>query len=132
MDYRNRSLKDKNVVLFGHNSASGTMFGSLKEALKADFFDKKENRIIEIIDVDNNVQHYEIFSIYSITKEEYYITTDFATNEEYMEFLDTIKVRSIKRFESDLSNTDTILTLSTCNGVSGTSRRLVVHAKLIN
>lgn len=130
MDYRNLSLKDMNVVLFGHNSTDGSMFGSLKEILRDHFFDEEENRIIEIIDVENNVYRYEIFSFYSITSEEYYITTQFASVEEYSDFLNTIQNRSIKKFDSELLLTDHILTLSTCNGVGGTNKRLVVHARL--
>lgn len=130
MDYRNHSLKDKNVILFGHNSTDGSMFGSLRDALNDNFFENQENRIIEIIDLDNNTLHYEIFSVYTIIKEEYYITTNFNNNSEYLKFLETIKSRSFKDFNSDLSEVDSILTLSTCDGVGGTNRRLVIHAKL--
>lgn len=130
MDYRNLSLEDQNVVLFGHNSTDGSMFGSLKDALKDNYFNQEENRIIELIDIDNTIRYYEIFSIYTILKEEYYITTEFNSDIEYKNFLETIKNRSIRYFDSDLTNTNNILTLSTCNGVGGTSNRLVIHAKL--
>ena len=130
MDYRNQSWEDKNVVLFGHNSTDGSMFGSLRDTLEDNFFDNEENRIIEIIDVNNNIYYYEIFSVYTIIKEEYYITTNFDSNIEYMEFLNTIKKRSIRDFNINLSENDKILTLSTCNGVGGTNKRLVIHARL--
>lgn len=132
MDYRNNTLKDRNVVIYGHNSVSGTMFGSLKQALKKEFFDTKGNEIIEIIDLNNNIYHYEIFSIYTITKEEYYITTDFESDDKYLEFLNTIKKRSIIKFDTELTALDRILTLSTCNGAAGTSTRLAIHAKLVD
>ena len=74
MDYRNRSsFQDRNVVLFGHSMLDKTMFGSLNDVWKKDFFNTKENGIIKIIDANNNPSTYEIFSYYTIDKEEYYI-----------------------------------------------------------
>lgn len=132
MDYRSSSLGARNVVLYGHNGISGAMFGSLKDVLKNNYFDKEENRIIKVLDVDNNIRNYEIFSVYTINKESYYITTSFDDDQEYEKFLNTIKDRSIVRFDSDLSDVENVLTLSTCHGAAGTSRRLVIHAKLKN
>lgn len=131
MDYRNQSFQDKNVVIFGHNVSPGeAMFGSLKDVLNNHFFDQEENRMIEIMDLNNHSYFYEIFSVYTISVEEYYITTNFNNNEEYIEFLNTIKERSIRDFDIDLSTSDHILTLSTCDGYSSTNKRLVVHARL--
>ena len=131
MDYRNDYPNDKNTILYGHNITDGSMFGSLREALKSGFFDDSDNRIIEIIDIKNNVYHYEIFSIYTIVKEEYYLTTGFENDDAYLEFLNTLKSRSNIDFGISLDETDNILTLSTCDGVGATNNRLVIHAKLI-
>ena len=61
MDYRNISFDDKNVVIFGHNAANGTMFGLLNKIFQKDYFTNNE-RIIEITDINNNILKYEIFS----------------------------------------------------------------------
>ena len=103
MDYRNKSFNDKNVVIFGHAMTDGSMFGSLKDVFKKGFFDNKENNYIKVIDTDNQKFTYQIFSYYIIEKEEYYITTS---------------------FDNDSS-------LSTCSGTGNTTKRKVVHAKLI-
>ncbi|MCH5167783.1 MAG: class B sortase [Erysipelotrichales bacterium] len=131
MDYRNNTMRDKNIVIFGHNSTNGSMFGSLKDVLKDNFFENEKNKTIEIIDLNNNVYHYEIFSVYVTVKEEYYITTDFETNNDFLEFLRNASRRSIIKFNTNLSESDRILTLSTCNGVAGTNKRLAIHARLI-
>lgn len=130
MDYRNKSFDDNNVVIFGHNAANGTMFGLLNKVFQKDYFVNNE-KIIEIIDVNNNVLKYEIFSYYNIPKEEYYITTSFANDEEYIKFLDVIKKRSKQDFNTSIDKNDKILTLSTCNGYTGSNNRTVVHAKLL-
>ncbi len=130
MDYRNKSFDDNNVVIFGHNAANGTMFGLLNKVFQKDYFVNNE-KIIEIIDVNNNVLKYEIFSYYNIPKEEYYITTSFANDEEFIKFLDVIKKRSKRNFHVSLDKDDKILTLSTCNGHVGSNNRTVIHAKLL-
>lgn len=132
MDHRNRSsFEDKNVVLFGHAMLNKTMFGSLNDVWKKDFFDDKENAIIKIVDANNNISEYEIFSYYTIEKEEYYITTNFKSDDEFETFLNTIKSRSVKNFNINLTKDDRILTLSTCSGTGGTNRRKVIHARRI-
>ena len=131
MDYRNESLEDCNVVIFGHNGPANYMFGSLKNALKGEFFGNAGNDIIEIIDTENNSHYYEVFSVYETYKEEYYITTSFESNEKYQEFLNIIKARSVIKFDVDLSNTESIVTLSTCVGFGDTEKRLVVHARTL-
>ena len=127
LDYRNNFLEDENTIIYGHNSKN--MFGSLNNIYKKDFFNNNSDKI-EIIDVENNKYIYKIFSYYTINEEEYYITPSF-NEEEYTKFLDTIKKRSLKNFNVSLSNTDKIITLSTCKGNVGTNKRTVIHAKLI-
>lgn len=127
MDYRNTSFDDKNVVLFGHAMTDDTMFGSLKDVFKDNFFKKKENNYIKVYNKDNEVLTYQIFSYYIIEKEEYYITTNFSNDDEFSKFIDTIRKRSYKKFDIDVNVNDNILTLSTCSGTGGTSKRKVIH-----
>lgn len=132
MDYRNRSsFQDRNVVLFGHSMLNKTMFGSLNDVWKKDFFDDENNSLIKIIDANNNSITYQIFSFYTIDKEEYYIKTDFTTDADFINFLEVIKKRSIKDFKINLTKNDKILTLSTCAGTGGTDKRKVIHARKI-
>ena len=131
MDYRNKSFDDKNVVLFGHSMLDKTIFGSLSDVFKKDFFNTKENNYIQIINTDNEILTYQIFSYYIIEKEEYYITTSFNSDSEFKKFIDTIKKRSYKNFKIDVTTSDKILTLSTCSGTGETSKREVIHAKRV-
>lgn len=131
MDYRNISFDDRNVVLFGHSMKDGTMFGSLSDLFKDGYFDKKENNYIQIINQNNELLTYQIFSYYVTEKEELYITTSFNNDNEFYKFIDTITRRTYKKFDVDVGINDKILTLSTCAGSSGTTKRRVVHAKRI-
>lgn len=131
MDYRNTSFNDRNVVLFGHSMLDDTMFGSLQDIFKNDFFDNKENNYIQIYNKDNELLTYQVFSYYIIEKEEYYITTSFKSDSDFNTFIDTITRRSYKKFDVEVTTNDNILTLSTCSGTGGTSKRKVVHAKRV-
>ena len=132
MDYRNTSFDDRNVVLFGHAMIDNSMFGTLKDIHDINFFNTKENNYIQIINRQNEVFIYQIFSYYLIEKEEYYITTSFNNDTEFQTFLNTISSRSYRYFNVEVNINDKILTLSTCVGTGNTSERNVIHAKRIN
>ena len=128
LDYRNNNdLNNKNTILYAHSRLDKTMFGSLSKVLKSSWYNNKDNHIIRLsTDTENTL--WQIFSVYKIPEESYYITTNFNNNVEYNKFLNTIKQRSIHNFNTNLDTNDKILTLSTCYS---DTERTVVHAKLI-
>ena len=130
MDYRN-SIEHlgRNTIIYGHNLANQKMFGTLRYALNSSWYTKSSNQIITFNTLYTNMK-WQIFSIYKVPVTNDYLTTDFRNNDEYLEFLNMIKSRSIYDFKQELTIDDKILTLSTCS--NGHDQRLVVHAKLIN
>lgn len=132
MDYRNTSLEDDNVVLFGHHTPNNTMFGSLSDVFKTGFFEKENADILYLFDTNHQLYKYQIFSYYTIEMEEYYITTSFDSKNDFQKFLTTIKNRSFGNRNVQVSSKDKILTLSTCAGPHGTTKRRVIHAKRID
>lgn len=130
MDYRNKlDGTDKNIIIYGHNTKDGSMFGTLRNVITNDWYSNKDNYIIEI-PLENGINKYQVFSTYSIPVEDYYITTDFEDDKEFQEFVKTLKKRSIYDYKVLVDETDSILTLSTCTG-NGT-KRMILHAKKIN
>ena len=117
---------DKNIVIYGHNRRDGSMFGSLKKVLENKWCENLDNRSIILVTEKGNIK-YEVFSVYKIKNENYYITTKFNSNDEFKEFIYTLKERSIYNFETDVEKTDKILTLSTC--ADNNQYRVVLHAK---
>lgn len=124
VDYRNRlDSTDKNLIIYGHNRKDGSMFGSLKNILSKSWYTNEKNRkIVFITETEECI--YEVFSIYKIKKEDYYIQTQFS---DYYSFLNKIKERSIYDFEINLDENSQILTLSTCD--NNNEYRTVLHAK---
>ena len=128
-DYKNKvDGTDKNLVIYGHNMRDNSMFGSLKWVINEDWYNNEDNKYITLI-TENETQVYEVFSVYQIEKEDYYIQTNFNTEKEFSTFLETIKKRSKKDFNVDVNKEDTVLTLSTC--ANNNKYRVVLHAKKI-
>ena len=126
LDYRNNEKKNKNTIIYGHGRINGTMFGSLKDTLKSSWQNNKDNYIIKIsTEKENSI--WQIFSVYKIATTSDYLQTTFSDNE-FESFISLIKGRSSYNFETNVTNEDKVLTLSTCYNDND---KMVVHAKLI-
>ena len=128
MDYRNNPTNlDKNTIIYGHNIKQGIMFGTLKYALNSSWYRKESNQIITFNTPTKNMK-LRIFSIYKIPATEDYLKTEFANDDEYMNFVNMLKSRSLYDFNVKIDASSKLVTLSTC--FSHTTRH-VVHAVLI-
>lgn len=122
-DYRNKfDGTDKNIIIYGHNMKNGSMFASLKDVIKEEWYNNENNKYIALITENENCK-YQVFSVYQTETEEYYLQTNISNFEEFVE---KIKGRSKKNFNVDIKETDSILTLSTC--ADNTKYRVVLHA----
>ena len=128
LDYRNnKDFTSKNNIIYAHSRLDKTMIGSLSKVLKQSWYKNKSNHIIRLsTPIEDSL--WQIFSVYVIKEETYYITTSWPSDTEYLDFLNTIKERSKYNFNTELNTNDKILTLSTCYS---DTERTVVHAKLI-
>ena len=130
MDYRNSTSDNlsKNTIIYGHNMYySGVMFGTLHKAYQKSWYTKASNQTITFNTLYSNM-NFKIFSIYKIPKTSDYLITDFDNDEDFMNYVNMVKGRSITNFGVDVDKDDYILTLSTC---TGNNDRLVIHAKLV-
>ena len=129
MNYLNNGFNDMNTVLFGHHMRNGTMFAQLKKYKEKEFFYENKDIDVEL----NNNEHlkYKVFSVYITNGKNNYIKTKFDNKNEYKEFLETIKNRSMYESDIELDEDDKIITLSTCS-YEFNDARMVVHGKLLN
>jgi sortase B len=129
MDYRNNPDElNENTIIYGHNLANQTMFGTLRYALNSYWYKKSANQIITFNTPNENMK-FQIFSIYTIPTTNDYLDITFPTTDAYQAYIDLVKGRSIYDFNIEVTTDDKILTLSTC--ANGNDKRLVIHAKLI-
>ena len=115
-------------MIFGHNMRDESMFGKLKYLKTREYQEKlRENPYIYIY-TPEYVYQYEAFG--------YYVTTvgsdaysEVTNEEEYDEFLEYIRKNSYYSFPEDVdfSTYNSLLTLSTCSGSSGSGKRFVLH-----
>ena len=105
---------------------NGTMFANLKDSFNKEWANNEDNKRIVLI-TESGTWFYEVFSVYDIEVEDYYITTSFSSSQ-FEKFIKTMKSRSAYDFGTEVSGNDNILTLSTC---STENRRVVMQAKRV-
>ena len=129
LDYRNSMDNlSKNTILYAHGLVNNTMFGSMRKVIKSSWYNNKNNHIIKVSTPYNN-ELWQVFSTYTIEPESYYITTNFLSDDEFLNFISVIKSRSVYDYNIDVGASDKILTLSSCYD---NTKRMVLHAKLIS
>ena len=80
---------DKNLIIYGHNRRDGSMFGTLKNILSKEWYEDKDNRNITLNTNIGDI-NYEVFSVYQIEEEDYYLKTAFE-NESFITFVNNLK-----------------------------------------
>lgn len=128
IDYRNdMNNLDQNTIIYGHNTIGTSMFATLRYVLNDSWNSNPEN-----LDITFNIPSKQIkariFSIYVVDTTNDYLYINF-TDDDYTNFINLIKGRSIKDFGVDYTINDKMITLSTCSNRG--DKRLVVHAKIM-
>jgi len=129
MDYRNKKdLNNQNTIIYAHARKDKSMFGTLKNTIKKEWYTSLDNHIVTII-TNSNIIHYQVFSTYTTLNESFYIKTKFDSSLEFYNFLKTIQKRSVYNYNVKLNKNDRILTLSSCYT---NNKRIVLHAKRLD
>lgn len=128
LDYRNniQSL-NKNTIIYAHGRLDTTMFGSLKNIVKSNWYNNPDNYVIKLSNEFENTL-WQVFSVYHIETTSDYLQIDFNNDNEYQGFLNKLINRSVFNFNTTIDSIDNILTLSTCYNKT---EKVVMHAKLI-
>lgn len=128
-DYKNTfDTLDDNTIIYGHNRRNNTMFSNLKQYLEPSFYTNPENKYISF-STKSTAYVAEIFSIYKANSNSLEFTNIFDSTKDFNNFLKNVKDLSINNFNVDVSTSDKILTLCTCD--NNNLFRIVIHAKLI-
>ena len=128
MDYRNNPNDlDLNTIIYAHGRLDKTMFGSLRNTLEETWYSDNNNHYIKVSMLENNTL-WQVFSVYKIKTETYYLKNNFTSYDTHNEFIKTLQERSIYDFNINVTTDDKILTLSTC---FDNFQKVVVHAKMI-
>ncbi len=128
LNYANSStILDQNTIIFAHNRYySKTMFGTLSQIGKKAWYQNAKNNLITYNDVNKEMK-WEVFAAYTVPVTDDYLKTNFSNQEEFFNFINLVRSRSVFKSDVEITADDKILTLSTC---ANTSDRFVVHAVL--
>lgn len=123
------NFSDRHTFVYGHNMLDGTMFGELKKLLKSDFFHKE--KYVYLFTPEKNYRLDIIAIQYSPEDGEAYETVGLDTDEEMSVYLDKIKRNAtFYRSDVDVSEKDSIISLSTCSGRNSSEGRHILHLKV--
>lgn len=118
---------DRNTFLFAHNMRDGSMFGAFNKIVDdPSVLDASSRFYIYTEDV---VYTYDIFSYY-MTRADSNRYMVFTSDENYDLYTRWAVENSNYAFDVDLSERGNIVSLSTCYGSAGTSRRFLIHGVL--
>lgn len=137
VDYRN-DIKafDTNTIIYGHNMRDGSQLGSL--SLYSDIDNYKDFPTIKFNTIYRDYE-WKIFAAFISNGDKAqdngyefpYLTTNFSSDEKFLEFIEEVKSRSYYTNEAvDIIPGDKILTISTCDTVFEDAR-FVVMARLV-
>ena len=125
VEYTNSSdFQDCNTIIYGHNMRNGSMFGLLRKYFQTQ--DSLPGRYVWICTPEKDYR-YEIFSSHVVDASGEVYTLFSAPDEQFQQYLDSMKAQSLVDFGVDVTKEDKIITLSTCTGNDAT--RFVVQAR---
>lgn len=125
----------KNILLHGHSMNNGTMFRSLIELTELDFY---KTTPTFTYDMPGKIADWKIISVFRTnTLEEHgeifeYLRPSFSCDEEFLNYVYQVKIRSLINIPVDVNENDELITLSTCSYEMKDFRTVIVARKVRN
>ena len=130
-DYNSKTFEDANTVIYGHNMKNGSMFQTLHRYKDKQFM--LDNSEIYIYQKDK-VLKYKVFAAYVYDNRHLMLSFDFEDKKIFENYLQNVLTK--KEMSSNIDTTmdvtasDRIITLSTCN--NNPAQRYLVQAVLLS
>lgn len=138
LDYRNNFAKDEslhsdNMVIYGHNMANDSMFGSLS-LFRRDYSFYEKNSIIELSSNYKDYK-YKIFGFFIVSGSstsdfKYWNCLDFPAKDDFDCYVNNVRSRSLVDIDVDVEYGDKLLALSTCYSDADDSRFVIAARRL--
>lgn len=123
VDYRNGAIgEDANYIVYGHNMKDGTMFSSLSKYKEQSYYD--EHPVLYFL---TSTGDYKI-ELYAgiVVKRDALIYMPNPDEKGFAEFLSNAKEKSTFKSEVEITENDTLITLSTCSYEYNHARYIVI------
>lgn len=123
-------ITDSNTFIYGHNMKNKSMFGSLPEYLKEEFY--KEHPYFWFYTADGTAYKYQVFSMYETVDDSDSYEMFYDGPEDFEAYLNKVRSRSnyFVTPEAELNGDAKILTLSTCTNRFANGRYLLHGIRL--
>lgn len=120
-------FSDKNTVIYGHNMNDGSMFASLANYRKQEFYES-----FPVMELYTPYGDYivELFAGYVASGDEPFLRFNFNDETDFLKYIVWLKSRSTFKSSVDVQPEDRIVTLATCT-YEYDNARYVVFGKLI-
>lgn len=122
LNHNNRMFTDQSSFVYGHNMNNGSMFGSLRHYTKDEY--KGHHFYIYLPDGTRHV--YRFFSVATVFQDSKAYTYSFESDRTFLDWQQWMLDQSEFDTGESVVEDARFVTLSTCNGLSGTNHRLVV------
>lgn len=123
VDYRNGAIgEDFNYILYGHNMKDGTMFSSLAKYKEQTYYDEHPVLYYLTPDGDYKIELYAGI----VVKRDALIYMPNPDEKGFAEFLSNAKEKSTFKSEVEITENDTLITLSTCSYEYNHARYIVI------
>ena len=126
-DYRSEDLfVSGNTIIHGHNMKNGSMFAGLLKYREEWFYNS--HKTFSVYTAEGEIV-YEVFAIYATDPVSTSYITEFASDEEYVAWLNLMYEQSVVKPPVELTADTQVLTLSTC--INDSANRLIIQARRI-
>lgn len=130
-NYNSKDFSDPNTIIYGHNMKNGSMFKGLHKYRDKKYMEEHSNLYIY---QEGRILHYKIFAAYIYDDRNILSSFDFSNPEiyeSYLKFVLTKKDMSSNIDTTvDVTTSDKIITMSTCN--NNDKQRYLVQAVLLS
>lgn len=124
-----RYFNDQNSIIYGHNMADGSMFGKFRSRYVNSGY---RDHIFFLYLPDGTRRTYTFFSVLTTEAESKVYTCTFQNSPSFLDWQDMLR-RSTRYENSPKPDVSArFVSLSTCDGMAGTTRRLVIIGKETN
>lgn len=135
LDYRADIRKPStNLIIYGHNMKSGAMFGGLKQYLEESYTTQHDRIQFDTI---YEKQEYQIIAVclsqvgyQDDENERYYNFIDAENTDSFYAFLENVRKCAVYDKTQDVTESDHLMTLSTCNSYIEDGRLFIVAKKI--
>lgn len=124
LDYRTNE-DSVHLIVYGHNSSDGKMFGLLKRYESQDYFLQHKTLTVATSD---EVYVCPIFSVRRVAAKSDAYRLEFEDNNSLMDYIDQAAAESLYPIDVDIGDAARVMTLSTCTGRR--NQRFIVQAVL--